>query len=775
MNGLTLSSAPIATMATLSMIAFTSTASAQGESAGDGGLLEEIIVTAQKREQSINTVPSSITAVTGERLAELGVVDTAALSKVVPGFVVANTYFGSPVYYLRGVGFYDTALAAKPAVSLYADEVPIPFAIMGLGTALDLERVEVLKGPQGTFFGSNATGGAINFIAAKPTADFAWGTDLSFGRFDDVQAGGFVSGPLTDTLLTRFAVSTRHASDWQRGYNSATTNGSVDITSARWKLDWEPAAAPLKVGLTLSGTQDRSEVQAPQIIGKVPMTLVSPLFTAYPLAPLNDARAADVSNAFPYSSSPRRDDWTWSSSLRADYEATPNLTLTSLTSYSRAKRENAYEGDGTALAVTDLYLAGNVRTFTQEIRAAFSVDDRVTGVVGMNYEDDDSDEDVTFLLPEGRNGRIFIPLGLPAIDLVPQIAAQQSESYAGFANAEVKLSDTWRASAGVRYTETKTDFQGCAQAGGNLAYSIGITTILGVPLVPSGECATFTQLPGGGYAAGLVSNSIDEDNVSWRASLDWTARAGTMLYGTVSRGYKGGSFSNISAVFASQYTPVPQEELTAYELGVKSEVIPNRLHVNAAAFYYDYVDKQLLGTVQVPVFIALTALVSIPESSVRGAEFDLTFNPIENFSMYVAGTYVETEIKGHPMLNTVFGTVADFGGAEFPNTPKWQANAGAEYSWSLGSDRQLFVGTQVTYRDQSYSDFIEDPRLEVDSYSLWDAQLGVRGNQGRWQVQLWGRNLSDEVYATTIVRRQEALVRTTGMPRTYGISFMYRP
>ena len=170
--------------------------------------LGDIVVTAQKREQAINDVPLSITAASGEKLANQGITNVADLVKIVPGFNYTESAFATPVYTLRGIGFYDTSLAAKPTVSIYQDQVPIPFSIMTRGATLDLERVEVLKGPQGTLFGSNATGGAINYIAAKPTSTFKAGLDAGLDSFGQVSGGGFISGPISDTLSARVAVRT---------------------------------------------------------------------------------------------------------------------------------------------------------------------------------------------------------------------------------------------------------------------------------------------------------------------------------------------------------------------------------------------------------------------------------------------------------------------------------------------------------------------------------------------------------------------------------------
>ena len=177
--------------------------------------IEEIVVTAQKREENINNVGISIQAATGTALKELGISDASDLYKVVTGFNSNVTYYGTTVYTIRGVGFQDTALASGPTVSIYLDEMPLPFSAMTNGLTLDLQRVEALKGPQGTLFGQNATGGAVNYIANKPTDHFEYGADGSFGRFDTRDINGYVSGPITDTLSYRVAARALNGAAWQ--------------------------------------------------------------------------------------------------------------------------------------------------------------------------------------------------------------------------------------------------------------------------------------------------------------------------------------------------------------------------------------------------------------------------------------------------------------------------------------------------------------------------------------------------------------------------------
>ncbi len=187
--------------------------------AGAASNVSEIVVTAQKREQTIQSVGMSIQAATGQALLEKGVNSTGDLVKLVPGLTASDTgYSGAPQFGIRGVIYLDPSLAANPTVSTYNDQIPLPFSIESLGSTLDLERVEVLKGPQGTLFGDNATGGAINYIAAKPTKDLEAGGDVQYGRFNTLDAQGYVSGPLTDTLDARLALRTVQANGWQKSY-----------------------------------------------------------------------------------------------------------------------------------------------------------------------------------------------------------------------------------------------------------------------------------------------------------------------------------------------------------------------------------------------------------------------------------------------------------------------------------------------------------------------------------------------------------------------------
>jgi outer membrane receptor protein involved in Fe transport len=194
----------------------------------------------------------SVTAITGDALTSRGIVNVQDLAKVTPGLSFAESGNGVPVYSLRGVGFFDTSLGARPTVSVYLDEAPLPFAIMSGGASFDLERVEVLKGPQGTLFGQNATGGAINYVSAKPSSTPAAGATLSFARFATADWQGYVTGPLAPGLNARLAVRTMQGGGWQKSYTRDDTLGQQNYLQGRFLLDWR-ASDRLRLQLDLSG------------------------------------------------------------------------------------------------------------------------------------------------------------------------------------------------------------------------------------------------------------------------------------------------------------------------------------------------------------------------------------------------------------------------------------------------------------------------------------------------------------------------------------------
>jgi outer membrane receptor protein involved in Fe transport len=274
------------------------TATADAAASSSATSVGELVVTAQKREENINNVGMSIQAATGDKLLKLGITSTEDLTKLVPGFEVTPNYYGTVVYTIRGVGFQDTSLAGSPTVTVYQDQMPLPFSILTAGSTLDLQRVEVLKGPQGTLFGENATAGAINYIANKPTDTFEAGGDVTVGNFQTANVEGFVSGPIANGLDMRLALQSNNSGAWQKGYAQQTgqETGGQDFLNGRLSLQWKPTDK-FNALLTVNGWEDKGYNQVGQLYGlaggrnhQMPSFLLN-----YPDAPHNDQAAGWLS------------------------------------------------------------------------------------------------------------------------------------------------------------------------------------------------------------------------------------------------------------------------------------------------------------------------------------------------------------------------------------------------------------------------------------------------------------------------------------------------
>jgi outer membrane receptor protein involved in Fe transport len=750
---------------------------ANGNQTGQTGV-SEIIVTAQKRQETVNSVPMSITAATGDQLRAAGIDQPKDLVKITPGFSYADSYVGSPIYTLRGVGFSDISLGGRPTVSIYTDEAPIPFAIETRGANLDLERVEVLKGPQGTLFGQNATGGAINYIDAKPTNTIKAGLDASYGRFNALDLGGFVSGPITDTLKARVSIDHTQNDDWQRSYTTGATNGQGDFTSGRVILAWTPTER-LRAQLNVNGWVDRSDTQASQLLAVTPTSpaaaaLIPGLLT-YPVSPMN-ARAADFNPGLDYG----KNNTFLQVNLRADYDLSPTLTLTSISSYSHYKEHQLQDIDGTSLSNLSELTDGRITSYSQELRLAGDLGRNARFVVGGDFASDRVFQSNNTQFPQSTTAQTFIPLGLPLFADFSNFGTQREKTYAVFGNLDYRLTDTLKVYGGARYTRADNTFDGCsADSGDGIAatdfgaFQNFVRSQVGLPANPPiarGGCITANSL----FVPGLVTNTLNEDNVSWRAGVEWTPMARTLFYANVSKGYKAGGFPDLGATTATQYTPATQESILAYEAGFKTTLLERTLQLNGAIFYYDYRDKQILGRVLDPLFGPLLKLINVPKSEIKGAELQAVWTPMRGLTLSAAASYIDSEVLDNFSNFDSNGQVVNFGGESFPNTPKWQLVAAADYKWRLNDRLDAFAGGNITYQSKTNSELGNVPLLALKAYTLVDLRAGVQSQDGAWRLWVWGRNVGDVYYWTAASRDTDTTTRFAGIPRTFGVALSYR-
>ena len=762
-------------------------ASATTDTGGD------IIVTANKREESLNKVGLTVTAISGAMLAERKITSLQDVASIVPGLAFAPSANNTPILTLRGIGFNESSLGVYPAVSVYVDQAPLPFPVLASHAGFDLERIEVLKGPQGTLFGQNSTGGAINYVAAKPTRTFAAGGDISYGRFNRVEGNAYISGPISPTMRARLAVSAVHADGFQISYTRPDDrNGKLSYITGRALLDWDPISA-IHLALSLSAWRDRSEPLAGQFILLQPQTpgAEQPQEVAAPFSPENP-RAADWADGI---NRPRSNRRFVQPALRADIALADNLTLTSLTSYSSYKQSQTTDGDGSALIVTDIREDdGFIHSFNQELRLANGSGAPFRWVLGGNYEKSTTFERQLLVYPDNNSivkGGIFQNF---------QQGHQAIRNYAGFGNIEYDVTERLTVKAAARYTSSRNRAVICGFDAGDGKIA-GFFNFLGslfnpTPFTPISSTGTFDNnncfsLGPDFHPTGVpFTQTLKEHNVSWRAGLDYRVTPTTLFYANVSRGYKAGSFPILAAGFTSQFTPVTQESVTAYEAGIKTRFLDRRAQLNVAAFYYDYRDKQLLTKVPAPPFGILDKLQNIPKSRVMGAEADLMLRVARGLTLGGSVTYLDTSIREYSGVDYV-GTQRNFAGQPLPFAPKWSYGLNADYKMAMPNGGSPFIG--VSLNGRSATDTVPGgnsivaansahtrvlPGLvfpfRTNSFATVDARIGYDGPDQRWSIIAFGKNILNKYYWTNVVTASDFSARYAGPPATYGVTVGFK-
>lgn len=773
--------------------------SVSAQDAPEGAAIDsgsEIVVTAQKREQRLSDVGLTISAISGDTLKDRQIDSLEDIAASVPGLSFATTQNGTPVFTLRGVGYYETSLAAYPTVSSYLDEVPLTFPILSSHVAYDLERVEVLKGPQGILFGQNATGGAINYIAAKPRAEFGAGGSLTYGRFNQVDIEGYATGALADGVTARLSVRAEYGDPWQKSNSrpdaSLPPQASAELgrrqnLMGRFQLAVEPSDR-VRLLFNVNGWIDKSDPQAPQYIGYALQNPIAPpgLIDA-PVSPRNP-RAADWTPNVP-----RRDNSMWQASLRGDFDVTDDITLTSISSYVRYRQDQADEGDGLPILNLDLVKNdGWIKSFSQEVRLANSGTGRLKWVVGANYEKSNVDQTVESNSPDSTATATFFQNFGYTLRTGYYINEQDMRNYAFFGNVEVTPIDLVTVKAGVRYTNSRatnyscmTDLTGLPNDLGGVFMDIIQGGRLG-PYIP-GSCLTVNDLgtaingvPAGD--SGAYTGKLSEDNISWRLGVDVKPNDDLLLYANVAKGYKAGGFPTTSATFMSQFQSVPQESVLSVEGGVKISALDRALQVNAAGFYYDYANKQLRGKVNNPIFGILDQLVGVPGSRIYGGEIELNLRPAKGLTLNSSFTYIEAEITDYTGVDPN-NQVRDFSGTRIPFTPKYQFAASADYEFDVGAVRAS-LGATVNARSKTVGSIGGDinPTSAVpnnfllrgiDGYTLVDLRASIYDPDRSWRVGIWGKNVANKYYWHNAVAGYDTFVRYAGMPATYGVTVSF--
>jgi len=633
-------------------------------------------------------------------------------------------------------------------------------------------------GTQGTLFGQNSTGGAINFIAAKPTDTWTAGGTFAFSRFNTADFQGYVSGPLSSTLEARLAVRSVQGGDWQQSYTRDAGHGQQDFTQARFILDWRPVDR-LKISFNANGFHDGSDTQAAQFKAFLPgvpsrISLV-PLLANYPVAP-SDARAADFNAGQNYASNNNF----VQAILHADYEVSSALTLTSITTYSNEKVKQLIDSDGTSLTNINIFIDGHVSTISEEARAAGRLG-RVNYILGATYERDRTREGGYQDISYSTLAFSIAPPPFPPLDVFGTNVNQNFDTKAVFGNFDHQVLDKVTLHGGVRYTQADLSYNACTLAGSaNLSTAFGtLTNILrrsaGLPAISNpavGQCASLDAT----LTPALGTGVLNQGSVSWRAGIDVKPRPGVLLYANASKGFKAGSVTSAPNQINAQFKPVVAESVQAYEAGFKATLLNRKLELNGAGFYYDYRNKQLQGKVVFTpnIFGPINALINVPKSRILGAEAQASLYPVSGLALNVGVTYLDTKVVGDFLNYSFVGNPANFNGNPFPFTPKYQAVLGADYRHHVSAGRSAFIGVDANIRSHTTAGFGNDPQAYIPSYSVVDALIGIERDDGRWRAELFGRNITNAYYYTDVVRVIDTVRTYAGMPATYGIRFSFR-
>jgi len=786
-----------------------------------------IIVTANRREEAITDVGVAIQAFSGEQLDKLQVNSTEDLQAVVPSLNVSRGYQGIPIYTLRGIGFNTINLSATSTVGTYQDEVALAYPFMNSGPVFDLERVEVLKGPQGTLYGRNTTGGLVNFISAKPEfGDFNGSIAVDLGSEETLNTKGHLNIPIGESVALRAAWRTERSWEgWQKSISRDEKQGEVERYGGRLTIAADPIP-DMHIELAANFWVNKSDTLAAQAVGFTPNTdpangtlfslFNAPGLPAYVAANGNnwssdtadwqplDQRAQNIGRGTGIDRPNSEDSNFYGLRAMLQFDFTPDVSFISLTGFNHVKRDASYDWSGAPYEILSQHAEGEIDSLSQEIRFQGTTGP-AEWVVGGYYANDKVVDTNQTLLGENANvGAIrtlilapqaalggasifdaFNTFGYTPADVLTSFRTYRDEAefdvetFSAFASADWELSPSLTLTTGIRYTQDTQDYEGCSRdLNGSMLPNVNLFNRFflfanyGAITAPISEnqCNTFDVDT---LTFGPVTSRLKEDNVAWRGALTWQPNDDTLLYASVSRGYKAGSTPVNAANIATQNRPARQEQLTAYEVGTKLALANRSFNLNLAGFYYDYSDKQLAVYFADPIYTTLLRLDNIPESRAYGIDGDFTWFATDELTLSVAGTWLQTEIIGYQGINAA-GQPLDYDGFAFPYSPEFSGAATITYDTPITSDLGLRAMVNGRYQSSTSSTIEDFDPLAIDSYGILNTSLAIYDLDGVWEASIWGRNVTDTYYWSSAATNANTAVRFPGRSASYGATVRMR-
>jgi iron complex outermembrane recepter protein len=719
--------------------------------------LGEIIVTATRREESIQNIPVSITAISGAELAATGATSTRDLVGATPNLAVQGSWTrSSPAFFIRGIGNTQFNPNGNSKIGVYIDDTFLASSAAQGAGLFDIAQVEIARGPQGYLFGQNTTGGLIRAIPNKPKVGGGFTADASltggrFNEFDPEVALGFDTG---GNSAARIAVSDQNRDGISENDVLGRRGGRVNILSWRAQWLWKPND-DIDVLANLHGSRDRSGIMPYKQLG-----LIDPASGGGCPAPalgsgcIDPTGFADSANFYDNSSNvPNQHAWVDAAggSLAINWKL-GGLKLTSVSAFERNTSRVHEDTDAGPVDLLRGDYYGHPRQYSQELRLT-SPEQRLQWLAGLYYFHEDLDSSVAFLAP-GFGPSVFTGVS-GVLEGLGQISKLKTSSYAAFGNIDFAATDRWKLSLGLRATHETKDlsYQAYLMDAGSLPADSFVTK----PTILSNAIFQTVDFPA----------KRSWNNLSGRASASYRIAEGVLGYLSVARGFNSGNYNGGAFLAQEEASLVNPEILKSYEIGLKTELTP-RLRINADIYKYKFTDMQVFITAASGANV-FQQLSNAAAASLYGAEIEVNWKPGVGWLVQLGGGYTHSRFDDFKS-----GVGGDLTGKTLPSAPKTNLNGLVRYTVGVPGGN-LSLQADGKYQSSQFFNVNDDPLLTQGAYSIINARLSYETLGDRLTVSLWGKNLGNKGY---LVGAYDLSAYgfdqyNVGEPRTYGVTLQY--
>lgn len=742
------------------MLAFTPAVSAQDaaapadEASSDVGD-DEIIVTARRRDERLIDVPVAITAYSGDALTKAGAIDITDVGQTTPNTTleVSRGTNSTLSAFIRGVGQQDPVSGFEQGVGIYLDDVYLNRPQAAVLDIYDVERIEILRGPQGTLYGRNTIGGAVKFISTPPPEEFDAYLEAGLGNFNSGFVRGRIGGALVpDVLRGKIAFSATRRDGFNTNSITGEDDGDLKSFSGRAALSYTPTDR-VEFLLSIDGKIDRPDTSRSPV-RETPITGTPDGITTVTFPASLDPFAVDVN------ANGRSDLSAFGISLKSTYELSDAVTLEGITSFRTLDFGLNLDTDGSPLPILDILLLQEQNQFSQELRLLYDNGGRFTFTGGLYYFRDD---DTTFSGVDNGAATIFgFPVtlfGFQSSSLADTV--QVTNSYAAFFDATYAFTDRLNFSAGLRYTYEE---RRSARRFENF-FDPTVSVINDTPPFLAGE----------GVPGTPISGEADFDALTPKVSLSYKATDDALLYASVSRGFKSGGFDG-RANNDFSFQEFDPEFVWSYEGGLKTSWFDGDLIANLAYFYNDYTDVQVTSFGADPisgVFVSL--FTNAAAARIQGVELELFAKPSDRLSVTGTVGWLDADYREFDIL--VGGVATDVSDRALVNSPRWNASLGATYEHPLGNGLIGVAHVDGAYRGETATEITASPELTQGAYGILNAFLAVKTEDERLEFRAGLQNATNEAIRVQGFNLSEFPGVQLGFytaPRTYDFRLIYR-